>query len=158
MVASGPKAFKLRLKWVSVRSVLSGSLLLTGSLHASTPPITCDELEAVLAPSATVRVGSADEYLAVDDAEKQSTVCTWRFALGSRDATSAHTHLVDVARDCLGASAAERVGEPVNHPDAFVAHYFDRPDVTLSVALKHKAALRETRVSLRVDRLRAAAD
>ena len=99
-------------------------------------------------------IAEATECAPVSDAEKRAYRCAWQFTLGSPAAMATFDAFVETARQCVGRDAVERTGEPVNHPDAFLAHYFEHPHASLSVSLKHKSALRQTLVSIRSEHIK----
>lgn len=78
-------------------------------------------------------------------------LCYWEFAYRDPAATDVLNALDRDIRKCLsGLSAQPRVGD-VNHPDTYLQKAYQRGTVTVSAALKDKAALAQTLIFLRLD-------
>lgn len=91
-------------------------------------------------------------YCAIlEDAEKTTYRCTWKYPQGDERAQYAFQQLAKEMRHCIGHLAEERTDRPVNHPDFYAAHYYQLPGGAVSVSLKNKAKLMSTLVSIRID-------
>lgn len=91
-------------------------------------------------------------YCAIlEDAEKTTYRCTWKYPQGDERAQYAFQQLAKEMRHCIGHLAEERTDQPVNHPDFYAAHYYQLPGGAASVSLKNKAKLMSTLVSIRID-------
>ncbi|MEM9604900.1 MAG: hypothetical protein AAGA11_18700 [Pseudomonadota bacterium] len=143
---------------------LLAAVLLVGCAHAADVALPCDDIGQVFAHQAQLASGGVDG--AVDHTALQSrpdacetvvnpaqaTVrCVWPYAFGSPEAWSTYQHFVKAARACVGPLFSESESKPVNHPDAYYAHQFRFRGAVLAVTFKHKSALRQTLVSIRVD-------
>jgi len=92
-------------------------------------------------------------YCAIlEDKEKMSYQCAWKYPLGDKQAHGAFKALVKQMKACIGGLAQEQTDRPVNHPDFYAARYYQLPHGEVSVALKNKSSLTSTLVSLGVTR------
>lgn len=87
----------------------------------------------------------------LDDAEKSSYRCVWKYSLGEEQAHQAFQRLLKEMRSCIGNMAGETTDQSVNHPDFYASYYYRLPDSAASVNLKNKAKLGSTLVSIRID-------
>lgn len=87
----------------------------------------------------------------LEDVEKTSYQCTWKYPLGDQRAHETYQRFVKQMRSCIGSIAEERIDKPVNHPDLFKSHYYQLPNGEASVALKNKSKQMSTLVSIGVD-------
>ena len=87
----------------------------------------------------------------LEDVEKTSYQCTWKYPHGDQRAHKTFQRFVKEMRSCIGNIAKERVDKPVNHPDFFVSYYYQLPDGEASVALKNKSKLMSTLVFVGID-------
>ena len=101
----------------------------------------------------TAHVLSGAWYCAIlEDKEKVSYQCAWKYPLGDRQAHGAFKEVAKEMKACIGEFAEEQTDRPVNHPDFYAAHYYQLPDGEVSVALKNKSSLKSTLVSIGVTR------
>jgi hypothetical protein len=87
----------------------------------------------------------------LEDAEKGSYQCTWKYPLGDERAHQTYQRFIEEMRNCIGHMAEERVDRPVNHPDFYASYYYRLPGGEASVALKNKSKLMSTLVSIGID-------
>ncbi len=87
----------------------------------------------------------------LEDVEKSSYQCTWKYLHGDERAQKTFQRFVKEMRNCIGNIAEERTDQPVNHPDFYASYYYQLPGGEASVTLKNKSKLMSTLVSIRID-------
>ena len=87
----------------------------------------------------------------LEDVEKRSYKCTWKYPHGDEQAHKTFQQFVKEMRNCIGNVAEERTDQPVNHPDFYAAHYYQLPGSEARVTLKNKSKLMSTLVSIVID-------
>jgi len=87
----------------------------------------------------------------IEDVEKRTYKCTWKYPHGDERAHEAFQGFAKEMRSCIGDMAEERTDQAVNHPDFYAAYYYQLPGGAASVSLKNKAKLMSTLVSIRID-------
>jgi hypothetical protein len=91
-------------------------------------------------------------YCAIlEDVEKASYKCTWKYPLGDEQAHEAFERLAKTMRNCIGHMADEQTDRPVNHPDFYASRYYRLPGGEARVTLKNKAKMVSTLVSIVID-------
>lgn len=89
--------------------------------------------------------------LILEDVEKWSYRCVWKYPHGDAQANTTFQRFVREMRNCIGTIAEERADQSVNHPDFYASSYFRLSGGAASVSLKNKAKLMSTLVSIRID-------
>lgn len=87
----------------------------------------------------------------LEDVEKRSYKCTWKYPYGDQQAHNTFQRLAKEMRNCIGDVADERTDQPVNHPDFYASYYYQLPDGEARVTLKDKGKLMSTLVSIVID-------
>ena len=87
----------------------------------------------------------------LEDVEKRSYQCTWKYPLGDERAQKTFQRFVKEMRNCIGNIAEERTDQPVNHPDFYASYYYQLMGGEASVTLKDKNKLMSTLVSIGID-------
>jgi hypothetical protein len=100
---------------------------------------------------ATLVLTDAWYCVLLEDVEKASYKCTWKYPLGDKRAHETFQRLAGEMKNCIGHMADERTDQPVNHPDFYASYYYQLPGSEARVTLKNKAKLRSTLVSIVVD-------
>ena len=96
-------------------------------------------------------LAGAEACTVVDDAEKASYRCVWRYPLGNQQALDTFQRFTAEVRACLGDAAVERTDRSVSHPDFYASAYFELASGAVSVNLKNKSQQMSTLVSIRID-------
>ncbi len=87
----------------------------------------------------------------LEDVEKKSYKCTWKYPHGDERAHKAFQRFAKEMRNCIGNSAEERTDQPINHPDFYTAYYYQLAGGEARVTLKNKGKLMSTLVSIVID-------
>jgi hypothetical protein len=87
----------------------------------------------------------------LEDVEKGSYRCVWKYPHGDERAHKTFQRFVKEMRNCIGHIAEERTDQPVNHPDFYASYYYQLPGGEASVTLKNKSKLMSTLVSIGID-------
>ena len=87
----------------------------------------------------------------LEDVDKRSYRCVWKYPLGDKRAHETFKRFVKEMRSCIGKIAEERTEQPVNHPDIYAATYYQPPGSAASVYLKNNSKLMSTLISIRID-------
>ena len=87
----------------------------------------------------------------LEDVEKRSYKCTWKFSYGDEQAHKTFQRFTKEMRNCIGNIADERTDQPVNHPDFYASYYYQLPGSEARVTLKNKSKLMSTLVSIVID-------
>ncbi len=87
----------------------------------------------------------------LEDVEKRSYRCVWKYPHGDERAHKTFQRFVKEMRNCIGNIAEERTDQPVNHPDFYASYYYQLMGGEASVTLKDKSKLMSTLVSIRID-------
>ncbi|MGI9433773.1 MAG: hypothetical protein ACR2Q4_02905 [Geminicoccaceae bacterium] len=102
---------------------------------------------------ATFVLPDASSCMILDDPEKSSYRCVWKYPYGDEQAHQAFQRHLNDMRNCIGHMAEETTDQSVNHPDFYASYYFQLQGSAASVNLKNKAKLGSTLVSIRIDGL-----
>jgi len=100
---------------------------------------------------ATLVLPDARYCVILEDAEKKTYKCTWKYPHGDERAHETFERFAGEMRSCIGNMAKERTDQAVNHPDFYAAYYYQLPGSAASVSLKNKSNLMSTLVSIRID-------
>jgi len=100
---------------------------------------------------ATLVLPGAWSCVILEDVEKRSYRCVWKYPQGDEQAHKTYQRFVEEMRSCIGNIAEERTDQSVNHPDFYASHYYQLPGGAASVTLKNKTQLMSTLVSIRID-------
>lgn len=87
----------------------------------------------------------------IEDVEKRSYRCTWKYSIGDGEAEAEYEQLADSVLSCLGSSASVAEDQPVNHPDTYKSYIYSMSDTEVRITLKDKSELKSTFVSIVVD-------
>jgi hypothetical protein len=87
----------------------------------------------------------------LEDVQKKTYKCTWKYPLGDERAHKTFQRMVKEMRDCIGNIADERKDQPVNHPDFYASYYYQLTGSEVRVTLKNKSRLMSTLVSIVID-------
>lgn len=91
---------------------------------------------------------SGAEYCAIiEDVEKVSYRCTWKYSYGDEQARDAFRQLASDVQSCLGDKVTVREDQAVNHPDSYESYLLELPDGEARITLKNKIELNSTFVS-----------
>lgn len=110
-----------------------------------------DRASEIGGTDATLVLPGAWYCVVVEDVEKSSYRCVWKYPLGDEQAHKKFRGLVKEMRSCIGEIAEERTDQPVNHPDIYASQFYELPGARASVSLKNKSNLTSTLVSIRID-------
>lgn len=100
---------------------------------------------------ATLVLPDAWHCVILEDVEKTTYKCTWKYPLGDEQAHQTFQRFAKELRNCIGHIAGERTDQSANHPDSYASYYYQLPSGAASVSLKNKAELMSTLVSIRID-------
>ncbi len=100
---------------------------------------------------ATFVLPDAAYCVILEDVEKMSYRCVWKYPHGDERAQKTFQRFVKEMRNCIGNIAEERTDQSVNHPDFYASYYYQLPGGAASVNLKNKSKLMSTLVSIRID-------
>ncbi len=164
---------RLSCRWASRPLILAAAVLLPilPFSNASSQQLTdCSDIRYLIDQSRSRFVeirGSADsdygDYdttfvlpdawycVILEDVEKWSYRCVWKYPRGDTHADTTFQHFVEEMRSCIGSISEEHTDQSVNHPDFYASSYFQLPDSTASVSIKNKSKLMSTLVSIRID-------
>ena len=145
-------------------------LSMTSVDASSNQPPTCEDVRYLIEQSksqfAAIRGGSDHQFGGfettftlpdvwycgiLEDVEKWSYRCVWKYPLGDEQARTAYQDLSTAMKACIGDIAEEQVDQTVNHPDIYQSRYYQLPKGALNINLKNKADLESTLVSMRID-------
>ncbi len=99
----------------------------------------------------TFILADAQYCVILEDVEKKSYKCTWKYPHGDERAHKAFQRFAKEMRNCIGNSAEERTDQPINHPDFYTAYYYQLAGGEARVTLKNKGKLMSTLVSIVID-------
>jgi hypothetical protein len=83
----------------------------------------------------------------IEDVEKVSYRCTWKYTYGDEQASYAFKRLASELVSCLGDEVNVREDQAVNHPDSYGSYLFTLPETEARITLKNKIELDSTFVS-----------
>lgn len=99
----------------------------------------------------TIKLSEAEYCVILEDVEKRSFRCAWKYSHSDRQAEAKYTQMREDLAVCLGNSASVQKDQPVNHPDIYESYLYRLPAVELRISLKEKSALKSTFVSFVVE-------
>lgn len=98
--------------------------------------------------SATKILPNAQYCVVLEDPEKRTYKCTWKYSIGDERAMAAFEQYATEVENCLGDSARRLKDQPVNHPDTYKSYLYKLTDTDMRVTFKDKSELMSTLVSV----------
>lgn len=111
-----------------------------------------EKTESEFGGNDTTKILPEAQYCVIlEDQQKRSYKCTWKFSYGADQAKEAFERYATDVSDCLGSTASVGRDQLVNHPDTYYSYLYKISNTDMRVTLKNKSALRNTLVSVIVE-------